>query len=51
MLGKLKIEHPEGNTLKDKEFDVTLVYSDNELIMKAKVIKTEREFSTYVGCL
>lgn len=50
-LGMMTIEHPEGDTFEDKKLDVTFVFGDTELLVRATLVKTGREFTTYIDCL
>ncbi|XP_045182072.2 heat shock 70 kDa protein 12A-like [Mercenaria mercenaria] len=50
-VGQLEIEHKEGNKLKDKEFDAILIFGETELIVKARILKSGKEFYTRINCL
>lgn len=47
----LSVFHPEGKTLSDKKFDLIFIFGDTELIVKARIQKTGREFILTVNCL
>lgn len=50
-LGELRIEHQEEGTQEDKKHEFTLVFGETELIVKAKILKTGREFEKTIDCL
>ncbi|XP_053389873.1 heat shock 70 kDa protein 12A-like [Mercenaria mercenaria] len=50
-LGNLVVHHPEGDTLEDKLTEITITFGETELRVKAKIIKTGKEFNTIIDCL
>ncbi|XP_045176740.1 heat shock 70 kDa protein 12A-like [Mercenaria mercenaria] len=50
-LGVLSIDFPDGVTCEDNENEVTLIFGDTELIVKAKILRTGLEFFTIIDCL
>lgn len=51
MLGYVDVELPEGTTLAEKKIDIVFVFGETEIIVKAKLLKTGREFYTKINCL
>lgn len=50
-LGVLSIKFPDGETCEDNENEVTLIFGDTELVVKAKILRTGLEFFTKIDCL
>ncbi|XP_060603716.1 heat shock 70 kDa protein 12B-like [Ruditapes philippinarum] len=50
-LGVLSIEFPDGETCEDNKNEVTLIFGDTELVVKAKILRTGLEFFTKIDCL
>lgn len=50
-LGVLSIEFPDGETCEDNNNEVTLIFGDTELVVKAKILRTGLEFFTKIDCL
>ncbi|XP_045189727.2 heat shock 70 kDa protein 12A-like [Mercenaria mercenaria] len=48
-LGSLHVVHPDGKTLADKKFDLIFIFGETELIVKARMQKTGREYITNVN--
>lgn len=51
VLGILEIEHPEGNTLEDKECEIIFTFGGTELKVEGIVLKTNKKYCTSIDCL
>lgn len=49
-LGVLVIQLPDGEKREDKAYELMFVFGDTELIVKARVKKTGKEFYTIIDC-
>jgi len=50
-IGYLRVHHPEGEKIEDKEMDVTFMFGDTELKVKVTVRKTGATFNQTIDCL
>lgn len=50
-VGILDIVHPDGETKKDKEFNVSFQFGQTEILVNITILKSGRQFHTTVNCL
>ncbi|XP_045169880.2 heat shock 70 kDa protein 12B-like isoform X2 [Mercenaria mercenaria] len=51
VLGKIKVNTPESKRLKDRHITATLVFENTKLLVKVKILETDKEFTKHIDCL